>query len=161
MIQLQANIAGFAGRPTTVLGAYDEDSGVLVVAAVVDAMPRRDGCMLIETNTSADRDSLIDYADLKDAITAYYAMRGRVADDGKTACVRFMERAIRADPAGGIEMDGVDVTGPIYRISPEASNAQVGALALCRYCEQHDAVSDAVGMADDLSRLLAGHTVTI
>lgn len=161
MIQLQANITGFAGRPTTVLGAYDEESGVLVVAAVVGAIPRREGCMLIETDASADRDSLIDYTDLKEAITAYYDMRGRIANDGKTACVRFMERAIRADPAGGIEMDGVDVTGPIYRISPEASNAQVGALALCRYCRQHSAISDSVGMADELAQLLAGHAVTI
>lgn len=161
MIQLQANISGFAGRPATVLGALDEETGILVVAAVTDVMPRRDGCVVIDTNPRADRDSLFEYGDLKEAITAYYDLKGTVAADGRSACLRFMERAMRADPAGGIEMDGVDVTGPIYRISPDAGNAQVGALALCRYAKHYGAVSDTLAMADELSRLLAGQAVTI
>ncbi len=161
MIQLQANISGFAGRPATVLGALDEETGILVVAAVTDVMPRRDGCVVIDTNPRADRDSLFEYGDLKEAITAYYELKGTVAADGRSACLRFMERAMRADPAGGIEMDGVDVTGPIYRISPDAGNAQVGALALCRYAKHYGAVADTLTMADELSRLLAGQAVTI
>ena len=161
MIQIQANISGFAGRPQTVLGALDEETGILVVAAVTDTIPRRDGCVLIETNPRADRDSLFSYEDLKSAISAYYELKGSVAADGKSACLRFTERAMRADPAGGIELDGVDVSGPLYRISPEAGNAQIGALAICRYARNYSAISDTLGMADELSRLLSGEAVTI
>ncbi|MCO7216869.1 hypothetical protein [Halomonas sp. OfavH-34-E] len=161
MIKLQANISGFAGRPATVLGAFDEATGILVIAAVADVMPRRDDCVLVETDPRADRDSLFEYGDLKEAITAYYDLKGSVADDGRSACLRFMEKAMRADPAGGIEMDGVDVTGPIYRISPDAGNAQVGALALCRYAKRYGAVADTLSMADDLARLMGGQAVTI
>lgn len=161
VIQLQANISGFAGRPVTVLGAFSEDTGILMVARVIDTIPRRDGCVVIDTSPRADRDSLFEYGDLKDAITAYYDLKGTVAEDGQSACLRFSEHAMRADPAGGIERDGVDVTGPIYRISPDASNAQVGALALCRYARQYGAVADTLTMADELGRLLSGQVVTI
>ncbi|PAU79217.1 hypothetical protein [Halomonas salipaludis] len=161
MIELQANIAGYAGRPATVFAAYDEDTGILVVAASVDLRPRRPGCVLIETETRADRDSLFAYTDLREAITAYYDLKGSVASDGRSARLRFAERAMRADPAGGIEMDGVDVTGPLYRISPDTGNAQVGALALCRYVKRYSAVADVVNMADDLNNLLSGRVVTI
>lgn len=161
MIQIQANITGFAGRPQTVLGALDEETGILVVAAVTDVISRRDGCVLIETNPRADRDSLFAYEDLKDAISAYYELKGNVAADGKSACLRFTERAMRADPAGGIELDGIDVSGPLYRISPEAGNAQIGTLAICRYARGFGAISDTLGMADDLVRLMAGEAVTI
>jgi len=161
MIQIQANMAGFAGRPQTVLGALDEETGILVIAAVVDVIPRRDGCVLIETDSRADRDSLFSYEDLKSAISAYYELKGSVAADGKSACLRFTERAMRADPSGGIELDGIDVSGPIYRISPEAGNAQIGALALCRYARNFSTISDTLGMADELGRLLSGQAVTI
>lgn len=161
MIKLQANVGGFAGRPATVLGALDEETGILVVAAVTDLRPRQDGCVVIETDARADRDSLFEHADLRDAITAYYDLKGSVASDGRSACLRFMERAMRADPAGGIEMDGVDVTGPVYRISPDAGNAQVGALAMCRYAKRYGAIGDSLSMFDDVNRLLSGHVVTI
>lgn len=161
MIQLQANISGFAGRPATVLGAFDDETGILVIAAVTDVIPRRDGCIVIDTDSRGDRDSLFEYADLKESITAYYDLKGAVASDGRSTRLRFTERAMRADPAGGIEVDGVDVTGPIYRIAPGTSNAQVGALALCRYAKHCGTVTDTLTMADELSQLLSGSVVTI
>lgn len=161
MIQLQANIGGFSGRPATVLGALDEKTGILVVAATTDLIPRREGCVVISSDSRADRDSLFRHDDLKDAITAYYYLKGAVAEDGRSAQLRFTERAMRAEPAGAIEIDGVDVNGPIYRISPDAGNAQIAALALCRYAKLSGAVTDALSMADDLAALLSGRVVTV
>lgn len=161
MIQIQANINGFTGRPATVLGALDEDTGILVVAAVADRLPRRDGCVLIETDNRADRDSLFEHSSLKEAITAYYDLKGSVAEDGRSALLRFTDRAMRAEPASVIEVDGVDIDGPAYRISPLAGNVQIGALALCWYAHKVGAVNDAANMADELSQLLRGQVWTV
>ena len=161
MIQIQANIGGFAGKPAIVFAALDEDTGILVIAAAVEKAPRREGCFLISNEIRADRDSLFHDADLKQAIGAYYAIKGRVAGDGRSACLRFSERAMRAEPSGAIESDGVDMSGPLYRVSPEASNGQIAALAICAYAERYGAVNDVVDMADDLLNLLSGQAVTI
>lgn len=162
MIQLQASIAGLTGRPASVFGAWQPEAGILVVAAVSDALlPRRDGCVLIATETRGDRDALFGFQDLPAAIHAYYALKGRVASDGRSACLSFGARALRADPASAVELDGVEVRGPTYRLSTEASNAQMGALALCWYAQKWGAVADTVAMADDLKRLLWGAVVTI
>lgn len=161
MIQVQANIGGFAGKPSSVFAAFDEDAGILVVAAAVDKAPRREGCILISTERRDDRDSLFQDGDLKQAIGAYFALKGRVADDGRSSCLRFTERAMRADPASTIESDGVDMSGPMYRIAAGASNAQIGALAVCGYVMRYGAINDAAGMADQLLDLLSGRAITI
>jgi len=161
MIQLQANIGGFSGKPATVFAAFDEDAGILVIAVATDKAPRREGCIVIATEQREDRDSLFQDADLKKAITAYYTLKGRQAADGSSACLRFAERAMRADPAGAIESDGVDMNGAVYRIAAGASNAQIGALAVCSYVERYGAINDAVKMGDQLLDLLSGRAITI
>ncbi|MCY1521711.1 hypothetical protein D9M68_565360 [compost metagenome] len=161
MIQLQANIGGYSGKPASVFAALDEDTGILVIAAAVDRVPRREGCVLISNELRADRDSLFQDADLKRAIGAYFTVKGRVAGDGRSACLRFSERAARADPSSAIESDGVDMSGPMYRVAPEASNMQVAALAVCAYAERSGAISDAMDMADELLELLSGQAITI
>lgn len=161
MIQLQANISGFSGKPSTVFAAFDEDAGILVIAVATEKAPRREGCILISTEHREDRDSLFLDTDLKKAISAYYGLKGRQAADGSSACLRFTERAMRADPAGAIESDGVDMNGAVYRIAAGASNAQIGALAVCSYVERYGSISDVVGMADQLLELLSGKAITI
>ena len=162
MRQLQATIGGFSGRPQSVFAALDDATGILVVAAISEARPRREGCIVIHSDSRADRDGVFDPEEhLKDAIRAYYALREDVAEDGKSAKLRFSERAMFADPAGIIETDGFDARGPKYRVSPEARNAQVATLALCRFARLQQTMADVVEMAGTLDRLLRGEVVTL
>lgn len=167
MIPLQANISGYSGRPTSVFGAMDEDSGILVIAAAVDQLPRREGCMLVSSDARADHDGLFRYEDLRDGIGAYAVLKERVASDGQSLCLRFSDKAMRAEPASAIELDGIDVSGPLYRVAPEASNAQIGTLALCRQARRYEVAENVVDLAATMNfelrkidRLLKGQVVT-
>jgi len=161
MIPIQANVDGYYGRPATVFGAYDDDTGILVIAAASDALPRRDGCLLIETDPRKDRDALFGYADLRDAILAYHKLRDSRATDESSARLHFAEKARRADPGSAIEIDGVDVNGPQYRIAPEATNMQIATLALCLQVLRHEVSEDVVGMTRLMVDVMAGRAVTI
>lgn len=162
MIKIQANITGFSGKPATVLGALDENTGILVVAKSVPMIPRFEDCLLISSDARGDRDATFTHGHIQDAISAYFKLRGEVAADGKTALLRFGELAAMADPSSVIENDGVDATsGPRYRIAPDASNAHVAALAMCRYAVTSAAVGDVMDMMDELSALLGGEVVTL
>lgn len=161
MIQIQANISGYSGRPSTVYAAMDEGVGIVAIVAATEAASRRNDCFLIANDARADRDSLFSDSDLREAISAYYWLRGQMAPDGRSACLQFGDRAVKADPSSAIEKDGVDIHGPMYRISADASNAQIAALAICGYAARHGAVSDALDMCDELLDLLSGSVVTI
>lgn len=158
---LQATIEGYGGRAVSVFAALDDDSGILVVSAIADASARREGCFVIAANARADRDALFSHERLADGIGAYYAIKTRAASDGQTTCLRFGQRANGADPASAIELDGVNVQGPMYRISPDVSNAQIATLALCLHANQADMVTETIEMADVFSRLLKGCSYTI
>jgi hypothetical protein len=162
MREIQATIGGFMGAPKSVFAALDDDTGILVVAAVTDARPRREGCFVIRTEARADGDGLFDAKEhLAAAISAYFALSQDVAADGRTAKLRISERAMQANPAGVIETDGFDVHGPKYRVSPDARNEQIAVLALCRYARMSAGIGDTVQMADTLMRMLRGEVVTI
>lgn len=161
MIPMQANISGYGGRAATVFAALDEEAGILVIAATTDEQPRREGCLLIATDTRQERDALFQFSDLLAAITAYHTLLGGKAEDGISAALTFSEKARRADPGSAIEVDGIDVSGPIYRVAPEASNAQIGTLALCLQARKHAVSEDVVEMADVLKNVLHGRAVTI
>lgn len=161
MIKMQANISGFHGKPVTLLGALDESTGILVVAKSVAQIPRVDGCVLISSDRRGDRDATFGDEHIHEAITAYFKLKGEVAEDGKTSLLRFGELAAMADPSSVIEKDGVDVSGPRYRIAPDASNAHVAALAMCRYASFTGAIGDVMDMMDELSALLGGEVVTL
>lgn len=161
MIPIQANISGYTGKPITVLAGYDEESGILVVSRVVPMMTRFKKSVLISNDKRGDRDSLFTDEQLKDSITGYYHLKGEIASDGISECLRFGDNAAMSDPVSVIENDGVDVSGPRYRIAPDASNAHIAALAICRYVSSYGSIEDTVGMADDMFNLLSGAAVTI
>ncbi|MGL5451847.1 MAG: hypothetical protein ACRDBT_05480 [Aeromonas sp.] len=161
MIKIQANINGFAGKPATVLGALDERTGILVIAKSIAAIPRYEDCLVISSDARGDRDATFTHAHMHDAITAYFRLRGETASDGKAAKLRFSELAAMADPSSVIENDGVDTSGPRYRIAPDASNAHIAALAICRYAVQSDSIDDVIGMLGELSALLRGEVLSV
>lgn len=164
MLKIQANIQGYMGKPTTVLAALDEETGILVVAKSVPMIARFEDSFLIAADHHADRDSLFTDSDLAGAISGYFKLKGSVAEDGVTSCLRFRELAATADPAAVIEHDGVDVSGPKYRIAPDASNAHIATLAICAYAARHTAIDDTLSLADDIMdvmRIMDGHVLTI
>lgn len=161
MISIQANISGYMGKPVTVLAGYDEESGVLIVSRVVPLIARFKESVLISTDKKADRDSLFTDEQLKGAITGYFHLKGEVASDGASACLRFSDNAAIADPVSVIENDGIDVAGPKYRIAPDASNAHIAALAICGYVTRYSSINETVEMAGDMFELLSGSAVTI
>lgn len=161
MRKLQANISGFDGRPVSVLAALDEDSGILVVAASVEAHERRPGSFMISDDPRADRDMPFGIERLGDALAAYSALRRRPAPDGQGNCLRFGQRALNADPANAIEADGMDVSGPRYRLLPDIDNAKVATLSLCLYAVRQPLIDEVVDFSDALNRLLHGQVVTL
>lgn len=161
MLQIQANISGYFGKPASVFAGFDEETGILVVAKLSDQIPRRDSCILISSDGRSDRDSLFSNADLEGSITDYFKIKGRIASDGVSGCLRITDGAMRSDPVSAIEKDGIDASGPRYRVASEASNYQIGVLAICRYVSKIGAISDSISMADKLAGLLSGRAITI
>lgn len=162
MIQIQATFAGYGGKPCSLFSAYDNDARALVVAVQANYRPeRRDGCIVLTNLPDIARDSLFTDDDLKSAINAFYALRNGVAADGKSQRLTFAEKAARANPESAIERDGIKTSGPEYRVSPEVTSVQVAALATCLYATRSDTVERTVQFADELSRLMQGHILTI
>lgn len=163
MKPLQANVAGFTGKAATVLAGYDQEHGILVVAKVRDRMPRigGDDLVLIETEARADSDAVFDPdKHLREAIGAYYGMRAATTDSG-VAKLRYSDAAKNADPSSVVELDGYDASGPKYRISPDARNAQIAVLVLCWYLKIQDSMADAMSILDDTARLIRGEAIII
>lgn len=161
MIKIQANISGYHGKPCSVMGAYDEETGILVIARTLDLMPRHEDSVLLCSDTRADNDGVFGFEQLRGGIDAYFRLKTGMAEDGRSALLRFSDSGSRADPAIAIERDGVDMNGPIYRINAGATNANVAALAICRFVLLEGVSGDLVDMTDALAGILAGRAMTI
>ncbi|ALK30854.1 hypothetical protein [Burkholderia plantarii] len=162
MIQIQATFAGYGDKACSLFSAYDADARVLVVGAEADyRTERRDHCIVLTNIPDLPRDSLFVEEDLSAAIGAFYALKAGVAADGKSSRLVFAKRAARANPEQSIEQDGIEASGPRYRISAAITCAQVAALATCQYALRSETVERAVELADHFRRLALGGIVTI
>lgn len=162
MIQVQSTFTGYGGRPCSLFSAYDPEARVLVVGAEADyRTQRRDGCIVLANDPAIPRDSLFTDADLKDAIAAFYALKSGVAADGKSPRLAFGDRASRANPDQAIENDGIDASGPRYRIADGVTCGQVAALATCLHALRSDTVERTVRMAESFRFLNLGGILTI
>ena len=162
MIQIQANFIGYSGKPCSLFSAYNDKTQILVVAAEAGyRAARREGCMVITNNHSSNWDGFFDDDNIQDAIKAFYALKGGVAEDGKSARLAFTDRAARANPDSAIERDGVDMHGTRYRVSDGVTCMQMAALATCHYAARADTIERTVVFADTLARLGRGEIVTV
>ena len=163
MIQIQATISGYAGKPATVFSVYDPETLILVLAAEAEfRTDRREGCAMVITNDARlDRDRLFRADDLPGAIRAYFDLKGGLAADGRSPRLVFSERAQRASPEHAIERDGMDANGPKYRVSESMTCAQVAVLATCAYARIAATGERAVQFTDTLQTLLSGGVVTV
>lgn len=162
MIQIQATFTGYGGQPCSLFSAYDPETRVLVVSAeAAYRAERRDGCTVLTNVPDISRDKLFTDADLLPSITAFHALKNGVAGDGVAARLVFGNRANRANPGSAIEQDGIETSGPKYRINAGVTCAQVAALATCLYAVRSDTVERTVQMAEAFRRLAGGGILTI
>lgn len=162
MIQIQATFSGYGGAPCSLFSAYDPQSRVLVVSAEAPyRAERREGCTVLTNVPDISRDKLFTDADLLPAIAAFHALKNGVASDGKASRLVFGERANRANPAASIEQDGIETSGPKYRINAGVTCAQMAALATCLYAVRSDTVERTVRLAEDFRHLSGGGILTI
>lgn len=162
MIQFQATITGYGGRPCSLFSAYDPAARILVVGAeAAYRAERREGCIVLTNDQDIARDGLFTKEDLMDAIEAFYALKAGIASDGKSARLAFGNRAARANPEQSIERDGIDTSGPKYRVSQDISCGQIAALATCLHAIRSDTVERTVKLAESFRDLLGGGILTI
>ena len=162
MIQFQATITGYGGRPCSLFSAYDPAARVLVVSAeAAYRAERREGCIVLTNDQDIARDGLFTNDNLMDAIEAFYSLKAGIASDGKSARLVFGNRAARANPEQSIERDSIDANGPKYRVNPEITCGQIAALATCLHAARSDTVERTVKLAESFRDLLGGGIRTI
>lgn len=161
-IAIQASFVGYAGLPCTLFSAYDQSRRILLVAKEAKFRTDRfEQCIVLSNDNAVTWDRAFTDDDIMPAITAFYALRNGVSDDGSTPRLAFSDKAQRANPEGAIDRDGVDLSGPRYRIADGVTNMQIAALATCLYAFQADSVERAVTMAERMKNLLCGDVITI
>lgn len=160
--KIQANIEGFLGKPVSLFGVIDTDTGVLnVVKAAVKRQAKRDDCVLISNTVKADCDFAFDETKFKAAIASYFRLKGGMAEDEMTPLLIISGKVGSADPKSALEMDGVSESGMDYRIAPDISNMQMAVLAMCLYAEKNKVADECLEMFDSLSTILAEGWLTV
>lgn len=163
MIKIQATVSGYSGRACSLFSAYDQESKVLVIGAEGKYQEdRRDDCIVITNIAHISRDWLFREDDFMSSIKAFFALKAGVAADKQSARLAFTDRAVRANPDQAIEQDGIDASGPKYRVADGITSTQVAALATCLYAMRADSIERSVKMAESLQKVLAsGQIITI
>lgn len=171
MKKIQANIQGYSGKSTSLFAMFDEENEVLLIAVEKNHEPRKKDCILISNDRREDYDVFFDETKIKDAISAYYKLKSKLAPDGESNSLTIANKAARADPSSHIEQDGIGPSGMEYRVSENASNCTIATLAICHYVFEATSINDCLEMSsllndyyDDesaLNDLLAGGAVTI
>lgn len=162
MIRIQATFAGYGGGARTLFSAYDPTTRVLVIAKDADYREeRRAGCVVLSNIDGIPCDSRFIDDEIRDAVSAYYALSKGVSADGKSSRLILDPSVTRANPEAVIERDGIDDRGPKYRINDGITSVQMAALATCLHALRADTVERTVTMARRFERLALGEVLTI
>lgn len=125
-VKIRINIAGYSGSPVSLFCAFDPATDVLLVARSGDYEGGdRDGFLKV-TNIGSDAefDQLFEGDQTKEAIEAYFEM-------DSMRMLTLGEAVQRFNPASQIERDGMDESGPKYRVAPSITSGQVAVLVAC------------------------------
>ena len=153
MILIQANIAGYQGKPCSLFSSYESDTQILSVVADSDyKKQRREECVLISNDKNGDYDGLFSEAYFASAINDFFALLNGVAFDGRSSRITFHEKIARANPKSAIEKDGYTENGQKFRISEGITNLQIAVLATCFYANSRsEAIENTLTMFDQLN----------
>lgn len=143
---IQASIAGFGGRPSTILAKYTADTGIVTIASERPFARERlaPGVALISNLDLPERDWHFSEEALGTGITAYF----EATSQGYVILVEALNRYL---PDNKIEKDTVDEKGRNFRIAPEIENGQVAVLAIVAYVAKNRAADEAISMMDSLA----------
>lgn len=156
--QIQTNILGFEGRPCTLFSSYDTNRRILTVVASMPYQAKgRQDCVLISNDPSVHRDSPFTDKDMKEAVSAYFAIRDGYAADGHSTRLNFSRRAKQIQPDSFIEIEGTDEKGKIFHVKPDITNEGVALLATCRYALTGDGMSKTVDGMELFTDILYEH----
>lgn len=162
MIKIQATFIGYGGLPCSLFSAIDPETNILAISAESDyRIERRDDCIVITNDTNIPRDSLFIDSEMMQAISAFYTLKAGVAVDGASPRLVISDRAARSNPESAIEKDGIDTSGPKYRISDSVTCAQIAALATCLYAINADTIERAIAMTEAFEEIAVGGLITI
>ena len=160
--KIQANIQGFLGKPASLFGVLDTDTGVLfIVAQSSKRQDAKSDCIFITNELKVEHDFYMDENKFKDAMVSYYRLKNGLAKDNETPLLGFSGKVGSADPVSSIELNGVSSTGMEYRIAPDITNIQVATLAMCLYVEKGNTIQDTLEMFSALDDIMEGKWVTI
>lgn len=152
--QIQTNIIGFEGRPCTLYSSYDTDKRILTIVASMPYQSKsREGCVLVSNDPSVHRDSPFSDRDMREAVSAFFAIRDGYAADGHSTRLNFGRRAKQIQPDSFIDIEGTDEKGKIFNVKPDITNEGVALLATCRYAVTGDGMNktvDAFGVINDI-----------
>lgn len=126
LIKFRVNVAGYAGSQVSLYCAFDPGTDMLLIGSAGDYDPGpRDGFLKV-TNIESDRafDLVFLNEETKDAIEAYFEMSAR-------GMLTLGEKVQRFNPSAQIERDGMDESGPKYRVAPGINSGQVAVLVAC------------------------------
>ncbi len=148
-IKMRVNISGFQGQAASLFCAYDPQTDILLAARPADAyeVDSRPGFLHV-SNQAGDPvvDALFDNDGMQEAIQAYFDM-------DSMGLLQFSDLAQRFNPASKLERDGLDASGPKYRVAPDMSCGQVAVLVACHYARGQRGMATALGMFDEIRGL--------
>jgi hypothetical protein len=148
-IKMRVNISGFHGQAASLFCAYDPQTDILLAAKAADAyeVTARPGFLHV-TNQSGDPvvDALFDNENMQEAIQAYFDMEAM-------GLLQFGDLAQRFNPQSKLERDGLDASGPKYRVAPDMSCGQVAVLVACHFARAQRGMSEAMSAFDEISSL--------
>ena len=155
-LRIQSQIRSYKGKASTVFAFYDDDTGKLIVGKEMGFFAgRKKGIdVLISDSDVEQRDSLFSDDKMMPAVTAFYLM----SSDNS---IQIDASVMRCNPEAAIEFEGIVNGKKTYRIMPEISNAQVATLAISHYVQSSRLIDDTLIMADTMSKLLSGKSITI
>lgn len=146
---VQANIAGYNGRSSTVLSVYDSSTDFLLIQKEVPWKHTRvlDECAVVSDDASFEfRDMLFLDDMIRDSIDYYYEMK-----NGEK--IEFSESATRCMPGSAIAFDKVSERGKEYRINPDINNAQMGILATIAFIKNQSGINTSLSMFDEIREI--------
>lgn len=150
LIKIRVNIAGYAGAAVSVFCAYDPGTDMLLVARVATEYEPggRDGFLKV-TNMPSDAafDAVFENDRTKEAIEAYFALESM-------RLITLADPVARFSPSAKIERDGMDESGPKYRVAPDIGCGQVAVLVASLYARRQRAQAAASEAFEEFRAIL-------
>lgn len=142
LLLLQANIGGFQGRPSTLIGALDTDNGAIYLKKADKAVIERIKDASIITNIPMNEyEYFFDEAIFKDAIKSFNVFNAKNA-------IFYSGGMERVRPS--IQLDKITENGVTYSLYPDIPNEQICTIAICYLAEKLLTYQNVINFQEDL-----------